>query len=749
MTLRHASLAICAALLLAACGGGATGVVSPTPTPPPTGGFGTVSGTLTVSVAAGGPARVSGVGVVRGVRRPPPGGPQFLPDQLLVKFKPGVGTAQATDVHKQFGTQEIKRINRPGVSVLKITSSEAVQAVVARYRAHPAVQYAEPNFLRYLAAARGVSPQATPNDSFYGLQWHYSGLVNLPAAWDVTTGSALVVVAVIDTGILSGHPDLVGTTVAGFDFYGDDASPEDLGCLGPGDVSHGAHVAGTVAALTNNATGVAGVNWGGAGRTRIMPLRIFGNYGGQCTTTSADIIAAIYWAADHSARVVNMSFGGGGFSQGEQDAVTYAFNTGVILIAAAGNDSADCAAQYPAAYANVVGVAATEFNNNKAPYSNTGVCVDLAAPGGDMSVDLNGDTYPDGVLSTSGAPSVGNGYYFFQGTSMASPHVAGLAALLISKGITGPANIQTVMQTTATDRGAPGFDTTYGWGLINAAAAVGAPVPTNPMRTFSGSISGNTITVRSDMVTVANAITYARGLGVTLVVAAGNSGCTPPSTVLYPARNANVIAVSATTNTNALASYSSCGPEVDVAAPGGSTGAGVLSTTWSPSGGHVYASFQGTSMATPHVSGVAALIIAAGAATTPAAIQTRLESTATDLGAAGKDNEFGSGLINASSAVAGGSATSQLRIFSGVISGTTVTRQSDIVVVATNGTFTITNAQTGIKAVFAWQDFNGNGIVDTGDSYGTKGGVAINNGVTTTGVSVTVSRYSGPALTVN
>lgn len=488
------------ALLSSACGGGATGVAV---------SVGSVAGTVGVSVAAAGarpmPANIQTSPMLWKI---PAGPPQSVPDQILVKLRAGVTTTQAAEIHRQLGAIELRRLDKIGVSLVRITSQQPASDILSQYRSNPLVEYAEPNYHRYLATASATPrPQATPTDPFYGFQWHYVN-VNLPSAWDVTTGSSLVIVAVIDSGILSSHADLSGMTVQGFDFFDNDTNPEDPGCPGPSDLSHGSHVAGTVAAATNNGLGVAGVNWGGSGKTKIMPLRIFGNIGGICTTTSDRIINAIQYAADHSARVINMSLGGGAFSQAEQDAANYAFNTGLILIAAAGNSNTSCAAIFPAAYSNVVGVSATDLANNKAPYSNSGSCVDVAAPGGDATVDMNGDGFPDGVLSTSGTPASPTQYWFLQGTSMAAPHVAGLAALLISRGVTGPANIQSVIQSTATDLGAAGFDSTFGWGLINAGSALGAPGPTNPMKAFSGNISGTSITAASSIVTVASNGTY-------------------------------------------------------------------------------------------------------------------------------------------------------------------------------------------------------------------------------------------------
>jgi len=551
--LRRASLLIVFIFAATACGGGVVGVTNPTPTPtgtPPPGGTGTVTGSVGIIASA-----LPGGGIPARPVRTTAGRPAYVPDQLLVKFRLGASAASGGALHAQVGATVIGTINRLAVQVVRLQPGVSAAAALAAYRASTLIEYVEQNAHAYATAV--------PNDPSYTSQWHYPQ-INLPSAWNITTGSP-VIVAVLDTGDRTDHPDRGGTAVQGFDFAAspDDSDPTDPGCgSDPTDPSHGTHVAGTIAAVTNNGVGVAGVNWGGAAGTRIMAVRVLDGCG---SGLYSDLASGITYAADHGARVVNMSLGG----------------------------SADSA-------------------------------------------------------------------------------------------------------------------------------------------------------------TVDSAITYARGLGVTLVAAAGNSGCGGASTVLYPARNPNVIAVSATTNSNALASYSSCGPEVDVAAPGGSSAAGVLSTTWSPAGGHVYASFQGTSMATPHVSGVAALIISAGVGpTTPAGIQARLESTATDLGVPGKDSNFGSGLINAFAAVSSGSAASQLRVFSGTISGTTITRQSDIVAVASTGTFTITNAQAGTKSVFAWQDFNGNGVVDTGDSYGTVGGVVITDGGTTSGISVTVQRYAGPALTVN
>ncbi|MGB5259822.1 MAG: S8 family serine peptidase [Gammaproteobacteria bacterium] len=363
---------------------------------------------------------------------------------------------------------------------------------IKRLRRAADIEYAEPNYIR----------QSTliPFDQLYPLQWHYP-LINLPQAWDITTGSSNVTVAVIDTGVLSAHPDLQGQLVTGYDFISDpsnandgngiDPDPSDPGDSGVGGSSyHGTHVAGTVAAATNNNDGVAGSSWA----TRIMPLRVLGLFGG----TSYDIRQALRYAAGLSndsgttpaqpADVINLSLGGEGFSQQEQDLLTLVRNQGTIVIAAAGNN-ASSVPFYPASYNGVVSVSAVDINRQRAPYSNFSAFVDVAAPGGDATRDVNGDGNPDAVLSTGGEDSGGSlqlNYRFLQGTSMAAPHVAGVVALMkaVAPGLT-PVQLDNLLaggQITQ-DLGSPGRDDEYGFGLIDAHMAVVAaqggvsPVP--------------------------------------------------------------------------------------------------------------------------------------------------------------------------------------------------------------------------------------------------------------------------------
>ncbi len=344
------------------------------------------------------------------------------------------------------------------------------------------VAWAEPNLL--------AQPHLTPDDSLFQSQWHYNN-INLPLAWDTSTGSTDVIAAVIDTGVLLNHPDLQNQLVPGYDFISDadraldgdgiDANPDDPGDreLGGSSSFHGTHVAGTVAAQTDNGTGVAGASW----QTRIMPLRVLGRDGG----TTFDITQAIRFAAGLSnnsgtvpaqpADVLNLSLGTPFRSQSMQDAVTAARQAGLIVVASAGNDNTS-ALSYPAALDGVVSVAATTISNQRAGYSNFGSTVDVAAPGGSNITDLNGDGIGDGVISTIGddeGASIRFGYGVLAGTSMAAPHVAGVIALMkaVHPALT-PAELDLALTNgdLTDDLGAAGRDDQFGHGLLNAQKAV-------------------------------------------------------------------------------------------------------------------------------------------------------------------------------------------------------------------------------------------------------------------------------------
>lgn len=357
---------------------------------------------------------------------------------------------------------------------------------------------------------------ATPNDAQYTSQWHYyesTGGLRAPAAWDSATGAG-VVVAVLDTGYRP-HADLNANIIAGYDmisdsFVGNDGSGRDNDPKDPGDWVtanecggsnpaqgsswHGTHVAGTIAAVTNNGTGVAGVAYG----AKVMPVRVLGKCGGY----TSDIADGIIWAsggtvagvpnATTRAKVINMSLGGAGACDATtQAAINSARSRGTVVVVAAGNDNDNASNYNPGNCAGVVNVAATNRSGGRAYYSNYGTAIDVAAPGGAQ----NSANDPNGVLSTynTGTTTPGvDSYGYSQGTSMAAPHVAGVAALIAQKKPTAtPDEIESILKTTT--RAFPATCTTCGTGIVDAAAAVakaaGTTTGTTPVTSTVSNIS--------------------------------------------------------------------------------------------------------------------------------------------------------------------------------------------------------------------------------------------------------------------
>ena len=304
---------------------------------------------------------------------------------------------------------------------------------------------------------------AAPNDPYYNpYQWHLSHIQS-EAAWAITTGSG-VTVAVLDTGLRPGGTDGIGCVSAkSTDIVNGDNDPLD------GD-GHGTHVSGTIAQRTNNGVACAGMAYGAC----IMAVKVLDDSG---SGSFADIAEGIYYAANNGAKVINMSLGINARYAVTNDpvmdpALEYAYSHGVTVVCAAGNDGWRKNVSYPAIYPTAIAVGATGFDNVRASYSNFGTGLDISVPGGDTSEDLNGDGYVDGVLQETYLDGAW-GYYFFQGTSMASPHVAAVAALLYAAGIDTPEEVRSAMTSTALDLGAAGFDSTYGAGLVQAADALG------------------------------------------------------------------------------------------------------------------------------------------------------------------------------------------------------------------------------------------------------------------------------------
>lgn len=482
--------------ILAACSS-----ASPPPAPPPPEqGAGPTTGTISgvvrvMTEASSAPAALDPSPTGESWERLSAQAP-FRAGEILVAFGPGPGT-QALSALSVAGVvlEVVESVPALGVQLLANPALEAVQTLrlVHELQQRPDVRYAHPNYL--------VQTTAVPNDAFYGFQWHYPA-IGLEAAWDITTGSADIIVAVVDTGILhsfsdasSTHPDLVGKVVPGYDFISDariagdgdgrDGDPYDDGDEGAGQSSyHGTHVAGTIAAATNNRVGVAGVDW----HAKVLPIRALGAGGG----TIFDVIEGTLWAAGLSitgvpdnanpAHVINLSLGGEyrctTFEQDAFDWIAASSPRRAIVVVAAGNNDQDAGLSSPASCSNVITVGATDLLGNRAPYSNYGARIDVMAPGGDMSVDHNADSYRDGVLSLWRDDTTGSfGYAFSEGTSMAAPHVAGVASLMksIAPDLTQSQVLAALSATaqplSASDCGRPtGGD--CGAGLIDAAAAL-------------------------------------------------------------------------------------------------------------------------------------------------------------------------------------------------------------------------------------------------------------------------------------
>ncbi|MCX4695112.1 S8 family serine peptidase [Streptomyces sp. NBC_01408] len=398
--------------------------------------------------------------------------------------------------------------------------------VMAQFRADPDVAYVEPDSRAYALA--------TPNDTEYAKQWDLfepTAGMNVPAAWDKTTGTG-VTVAVLDTGYVA-HSDLASNVVAGYDFIssssaardgnGRDNNPADqgdwsaagecgIGSKASDSSWHGTHVAGTIAASTGNSKGVAGIAYG----AKIQPVRVLGKCGGA----TSDIVDAITWASGGTvqgvpanatpAKVINMSLGGSGAcTSSYQNAITAAVGRGTTVVVAAGNSNADAAGFSPASCNNVVNVAASSRSGDRSFYSNYGAIIDVAAPGGETrrATDTPGTvtTPENGILSTLNGGTTTPGaeiYKPFQGTSMAAPHVAGLAALLKSaNSALTPAQIESAIKANA--RPLAGTCTGgCGTGLADAAATVAAvtsgPVTPSFENTADFAIGDNT-TVESPL----------------------------------------------------------------------------------------------------------------------------------------------------------------------------------------------------------------------------------------------------------
>ncbi|MBM2621597.1 S8 family serine peptidase [Actinoplanes sp. LDG1-06] len=349
-------------------------------------------------------------------------------------------------------TTSVDANGKPVVKVTTATSKAGAEsAVEAGQKAKNAVGVE-------LDAVVTASEVPSGTDTYRAQQWDFSK-ISVADAWKKSTGEGTVV-AVLDSGVDAKHPDLVGNLVAGYDAIANTAG----GTTDPN--GHGTHVAGTIAAVTGNGVGVSAVAPG----AKVMPVRVLGANGSGVMSDTAE---GIIWAADHGADVINMSLGSKSKVNAVSTAISYARSKGVVVVAAAGNErEKGSPTSYPAADAGVIGVAATDSADKVATYSNSGSYVDVAAPGTAIL-----STYPTALGKKTG-------YASMSGTSMASPHVAAVAALLkaAQPSIT-PDQVQSALETSAVDLGAKGRDNDFGYGRIDAAAALATVTTTTPATT--------------------------------------------------------------------------------------------------------------------------------------------------------------------------------------------------------------------------------------------------------------------------
>ena len=350
-------------------------------------------------------------------------------DEFLVRFRPGTPSEEKRSINANNKVQEKDFIPGIHVHVLATPPGKSANEMIQVYRKNPNVVFAE---LNYVATA-----QVLPNDTYYPSQ---RGLHNIDpqGAWEITQGCASAPIAVLDTGIDYNHLDLAGRVIAGYDFINNREDAID-------DRGHGTQVAGIIGAATNNGLGMAAVTW----QNPLMPVKVLNSSG---SGTYSGVAQGIIFAADNGAKVINMSLGGSSPSSTLESALQYAYDKGIILVAAAGNSSGSV--MYPAAYPTVIAVGAVDDSDVLASFSCYGPEVSVVAPG-----VLVWSTRMGGSLDD---------YTRGSGTSFAAPFVAGLAGLILSIDPSlSPAEVGAIIQQGAEDLGEAGWDPYYGWGRIN------------------------------------------------------------------------------------------------------------------------------------------------------------------------------------------------------------------------------------------------------------------------------------------
>jgi thermitase len=357
---------------------------------------------------------------------------EFVPGRLLVKFHDDILPDQARQIIDVLGARDADEIPNIGVHILDLPYQASESAFAHAFEARPEVEFAE---LDQIVEPAGV----TPNDPWYASwQWHLPK-ISAPTAWSTTTGSSSIVIAILDTGVDGAHPDLINKLVAGWNIYNNNSDTSDVN-------GHGTNVAGVAGAQSNNGIGVAGVCWG----CKIMPIRISDTTGNAAYSAMA---SGLTWAADHGARVANISYIASDSSTVKSAAQYFQSHGGVVTSSAGNYSTFDSSADNP----YVLTISAMDINDAFSSFSNYGNNIDLVAPEAGYTT------------------ARGNTYIYAGGTSFSSPVVAGVAGLVFSvnPGLTG-LQVQDILKQNADDFGTSGWDMYYGWGRVNAARSVTA-----------------------------------------------------------------------------------------------------------------------------------------------------------------------------------------------------------------------------------------------------------------------------------
>ncbi len=406
-------------------------------------------------------------------------GPRFAAGHIVVKFDGEMASTTMRAIARAAGASGVEQPRNADFHYVYLAEGEDPVAAAKRLAGQRGVLYAEPDPI--------VRPRFRPNDRLYTYQWNFPK-IGMEAAWDINRGgSSKTVVAVVDTGVAyvtSGSfaqaTDLVGTNfVAGHDFIWDDDVPLDTD-------GHGTHVTGTIAQTTQNDAGTAGM----AFNVSIMPVKVLSSdwdeqHGAPNESTMSVLAQGIRFAVDHGAKVINLSLGSEDPAASVESALRYAVTNGAFVAIAAGNGgNEENLPEWPASYASsiegVMAVGAVDYDFARAPYSTHRDYVEIAAPGGNVDADVNNDGYGDGILQQTLDPVYTEAeifnrfaYIFFEGTSMSTAHVSGLAALLYDQGVTSPRAIEAAIKTTAARKPANGGrNDDIGYGIIDVRAAL-------------------------------------------------------------------------------------------------------------------------------------------------------------------------------------------------------------------------------------------------------------------------------------